>query len=102
MVDVCVFADYFHQRGVSSDDVAVALAYLFKVPEGAAVNTDPGFFHQMRKLEHVLERSSGKRSINGVSDVPESLEWAEREGIISADQRRKILAHAQSKRQRTS
>jgi pfkB family carbohydrate kinase len=33
------------------DKVAQALAYLFKVPEGAAKGMDPGFFKQMAELE---------------------------------------------------
>ena len=31
--------------------MAKALAYLFKVPEGAAQGVDPGFFHQMGVLD---------------------------------------------------
>jgi hypothetical protein len=44
---------------VSQKDAARATAYLFKVPEGDAQGIDPGFFHQMRELEEVLEKTRG-------------------------------------------
>ncbi len=55
MVDVAVWCDYFARKGVSPEQAALATAYLFKVPEGAAKGADPGFFHQMDMLEKVLE-----------------------------------------------
>ena len=51
MIDAAVWCDYFSRRSWQYENVAKALAYLFKVPEGAAKGVDPGFFHQMQELE---------------------------------------------------
>lgn len=51
MIDGAVWCDYFASSSWPFEKVSKALAYLFKVPEGAAVNVDPGFFKQMLELE---------------------------------------------------
>lgn len=51
MIDVGVWCDFFSQRSWPYEKVAKALAYLFKVPEGAAKGVDPGFFRQMEELK---------------------------------------------------
>jgi len=50
MIDACVWCDYFSGRQWPYEKVAQGLAYLFKVPEGAAKGVDPGFFRQMEQL----------------------------------------------------
>ncbi|CAM9840753.1 unnamed protein product, partial [Choristocarpus tenellus] len=55
MIDAAVWCDYFARVGTPLEQVARALAYLFKVPEGGARGVDPGFFRQMRALEETLE-----------------------------------------------
>lgn len=50
MIDAAVWCDYFSHRGWPYEQTAKALAYLFKVPEGAAKGVDPGFFRQMEEL----------------------------------------------------
>lgn len=50
MIDGAVWCDFFSSYSWSYDKVAKALAYLFKVPEGAAKGVDPGFFRQMEEL----------------------------------------------------
>jgi hypothetical protein len=60
MIDAAVWCDFFSQRTWSYEKVAKALAYLFKVPEGAAKGVDPGFFRQMEELKtEVLEAAGG-------------------------------------------
>ncbi len=54
MVDAAVWCDYFSRKSWSYENVAKALAYLFKVPEGAGKGVDPGFFRQMQELEILL------------------------------------------------
>jgi len=51
MIDAAVFCDYFSRKSWSYENVAKGLAYLFKVPEGAAKGVDPGFFRQMQELD---------------------------------------------------
>lgn len=51
MIDVAVWCDFFSRRSWQYENVAKALAYLFKVPEGAAKGVDPGFFRQMQELD---------------------------------------------------
>ncbi|KAL7543736.1 hypothetical protein ACHAXR_013014 [Thalassiosira sp. AJA248-18] len=58
MVDAAIWCDYFVNQSVSAGDAARATAYLFKVPEGEAKGSDPGFFYQMKELEDVLEKTS--------------------------------------------
>lgn len=55
MIDSAVWCDHFHRHRTPLDQVSKALAYLFKLPEGGAKGADPGFFHQMRTLDKVLE-----------------------------------------------
>ena len=52
MIDAAVWCDYFSNRSWPYEDVAKALAYLFKVPEGGAKGVDPGFFKQMTELDN--------------------------------------------------
>jgi myo-inositol-1-phosphate synthase len=61
MVDAAIWCDYFVNHNVSPTDAARATAYLFKVPEGSSKGIDPGFFYQMRELEKVLQKASGKQ-----------------------------------------
>lgn len=51
MIDGAVWCDFFSSCSWPYEKVAKALAYLFKVPEGAAIGVDPGFFKQMQELE---------------------------------------------------
>jgi myo-inositol-1-phosphate synthase len=51
MIDGAVWCDYFSRRSWPYEKVAKSLAYLFKVPEGAAKGVDPGFFRQMQELD---------------------------------------------------
>eukprot|EP00977_Amphora_coffeiformis_P013936 scaffold3806_cov169-Amphora_coffeaeformis.AAC.12 len=51
MIDGAVWCDYFSARSWPFEKVAKAMAYLFKVPEGAARGVDPGFFRQMAELD---------------------------------------------------
>jgi myo-inositol-1-phosphate synthase/sugar/nucleoside kinase (ribokinase family) len=50
MIDGAVWCDFFSRSRQTLENVAKALAYLFKVPEGAAKGVDPGFFKQMQEL----------------------------------------------------
>ncbi len=60
MIDAAVWCDYFSRRSWQYENVGKALAYLFKVPEGAAKGVDPGFFRQMQELEsQVMAAASG-------------------------------------------
>ena len=63
MIDAAILCDYFVNHNVSPTDAARATAYLFKVPEGGAKGVDPGFFYQMRELEEVLQKASGKDDV---------------------------------------
>lgn len=69
MIDSAVWCDYFSRKSWQYENVAKALAYLFKVPEGAAQGVDPGFFRQMQELDNqVISAASGgkdKSSIGG-------------------------------------
>ena len=62
MIDAAVWCDFFSRRSWQYENVAKALAYLFKVPEGAAKGVDPGFFRQMQELENQVMTASGKTS----------------------------------------
>mmetsp|Transcript_10410 Transcript_10410/g.13196 ORF Transcript_10410/g.13196 Transcript_10410/m.13196 type:complete len:1066 (+) Transcript_10410:82-3279(+) len=59
MIDAAVWCDYFSRKSWQYENVAKALAYLFKVPEGAAKGVDPGFFRQMQQLEQQVMAASG-------------------------------------------
>lgn len=62
MIDAAVWCDYFSRKSWHYENVAKALAYLFKVPEGAASGVDPGFFRQMQELDkQVLAAAEGAR-----------------------------------------
>lgn len=58
MIDAAVWCDFFARKSWPFQKVAKALAYLFKVPEGAAQGVDPGFFHQMRVLDSQAHAAS--------------------------------------------
>ena len=55
MIDAAVFCDYLASRGAPPAAAAAALAYLFKVNEGAAAGVDPGFFNQSATLAAILD-----------------------------------------------
>lgn len=82
MVDAAIWCDFFVNNNVSQKDAARATAYLFKVPEGDAQGIDPGFFHQMRELEEVLEKTRG-----ALTDL---IELGLSKGIISEEQAAKL------------
>ena len=65
MIDVAIFCDYFSARGASPKQAGAALAYLFKVNEGAAVGVDPGFFNQSAVLSGLLHSLPLKPIQNG-------------------------------------
>ena len=54
MIDAAVFCEHLAARGASAQQAGRALAYLFKLNEGAATGVDPGFFHQSAQLAEVL------------------------------------------------
>ncbi len=62
MIDAAVWCDFFSRRSWQYERVAKAMAYLFKVPEGAARGVDPGFFRQMQELEEQVMAASGEKS----------------------------------------
>jgi myo-inositol-1-phosphate synthase len=86
MIDVAVWCDFFASKSWPYEQVANALAYLFKVPEGAAQGVDPGFFRQMETLTAQTQAAYASKSAkNGASATkkrvrirPEekSTEWA--------------------------
>jgi hypothetical protein len=49
-----------------------ALAYLFKVPEGAAKGVDPGFFKQMEKLKEQVFASLNDSRDTTLSEINHS------------------------------
>ena len=88
MVDAAIFCDHLAARGATAEQAGRpepnadpltpnlaltttltptteqagrALAYLFKLNEGAATGVDPGFFHQSEQLASTL--AGGKRSV---------------------------------------
>lgn len=73
MIDAAVWIDFFSRKSWSYENVAKALAYLFKVPEGAAKGVDPGFFRQMQELEkqvlNASESSSGKKKSSSINEA---------------------------------
>jgi myo-inositol-1-phosphate synthase len=94
MIDAAVWCDYFGVRSWPYEKVSKALAYLFKVPEGAAIGVDPGFFRQMEELKrqaiaahefrvgHTMTTgpaavASSKRRVRILSEKAEGVaEWA--------------------------
>jgi len=64
MIDVAVWCDFFSERKWPYELVAKALAYLFKVPEGAAKGVDPGFFRQMEELRVQVMAADGKAYVS--------------------------------------
>lgn len=85
MIDGAVWCDYFSSRSWPFDKVAKALAYLFKVPEGAAKGVDPGFFRQMQELDTQVmtahQTKSGMKSSEAKKRVrirpdEKATEWA--------------------------
>jgi myo-inositol-1-phosphate synthase len=82
MIDVAIWCDYFSGRSWPFDKVGKALAYLFKVPEGAANGVDPGFFRQMEVLKsEVLAAHESKAARYGkrrvrIFEEEKATEWA--------------------------
>ena len=71
MIDAAVWCDFFSGRSWSLEGVARALAYLFKVPEGAAKGVDPGFFRQMGELDTQIEAAVlAKEGNGGTTNLP--------------------------------
>jgi myo-inositol-1-phosphate synthase len=69
LIDAAIWCDYFSKRRWPFTAVAKALAYLFKVPEGAAKHVDPGFFRQMEELKsHALAASKGDVSSDAIKE----------------------------------
>lgn len=62
MIDGAVWCDVFHRNNVDHALVSQATAYLFKVPEGGCLGSDPGFFNQMERLDRILEQNIPKRT----------------------------------------
>ena len=56
MIDAAILCDYLIARDAPPAAAATALAYLFKLNEGAAVGVDPGFFNQSAALRSLLDR----------------------------------------------
>lgn len=93
ILDGAVWCDFFSRCSWPYDKVAKALAYLFKIPEGAAMGVDPGFFAQMKELEaqvlaanesRGLRRDSSKR-VRIISNEQAMTEWAVPDaGVICA------------------
>ena len=54
MIDAAVFCEHLAARRATAQQAGRALAYLFKLNEGAATGVDPGFFHQSAQLAEVL------------------------------------------------
>lgn len=71
MIDCAVWCDFFSAHSWPFDKVAKALAYLFKIPEGAAAGVDPGFFKQMLELDTQLMAAHDTKysGIKGESSV---------------------------------
>ena len=70
MIDGAVWCDYFSRCSWPYEKVARALAYLFKVPEGAAKGVDPGFFKQMQELDNqVMAAHTAKNGLKRDSSV---------------------------------
>jgi myo-inositol-1-phosphate synthase len=61
MIDVAVWCDYFSAHSWPTEKVAQALAYLFKIPEGGAIDVDPGFFRQMVELDRQVRAAHQSR-----------------------------------------
>ena len=90
ILDGAVWCDFFSRCSWPYEKVSKALAYLFKVPEGAAMGVDPGFFAQMRELEaqimatnesRGLGKDSGKR-VRIIANEQAMTEWAVPEGGV--------------------
>ena len=65
MIDGAVWCDFFSRASWPFEKVAVALSYLFKIPEGAAKGVDPGFFAQMKELETQVLAADAKAKSGG-------------------------------------
>ena len=82
MIDAAVWCDFFSRRSWQYENVAKALAYLFKVPEGAAKGVDPVFFSQMKELESQVmnasnTKSSRKSHYSGATHAKRSVKFKE-------------------------
>lgn len=67
MIDAAVWCDYFSARSWPYEKVSKALAYLFKVPEGAARGVDPGFFRQMEELRAQVLAADEPKATRGAA-----------------------------------
>jgi myo-inositol-1-phosphate synthase len=86
MIDGAIWCDYFSALSWPYEKVAKAMAYLFKVPEGAAKGVDPGFFQQMKELDTQimaahetkagLKRESSTRKRVRIRAEEKATEWA--------------------------
>jgi myo-inositol-1-phosphate synthase len=87
MIDGAVWCDYFSSSSWPFEKVSKALAYLFKVPDGFAVDVDPGFFKQMLELETQattvhetkygsLKRENSTKKHVRIRSVEKTAEWA--------------------------
>jgi len=84
MIDVAVWCDFFARYKASSSTVALATAYLFKVPEGGAKGVDPGFQRQMNELESAL--AATVKEDDSSKDVLVLLKQGVATGIITQEQ----------------
>jgi myo-inositol-1-phosphate synthase len=97
MIDAAVWCDFFAGRSWPYEKVCKAMAYLFKVPEGAAKGVDPGFFKQMQELkEQVLAAHESKvgHKVVGASSTPSGLASAKRRVRIRAEDEETIAEWA--------
>jgi len=69
MIDVAVWCDFFSRKSWGCENVAAALAYLFKVPEGSAKGVDPGFFRQMQVLDAQVLAAAANNSKGGGESI---------------------------------
>ena len=82
MIDAAVWCDFFSGRSWPYEKVAKALAYLFKVPEGAANGVDPGFFRQMEELKsevlaaHESKAARYRKRRVRIFEEEKATEWA--------------------------
>lgn len=95
MVDAAIWCDYFVNNNVSAKDAARATAYLFKIPEGGAKGVDPGFFHQMKELDSVLEKTMCQGIKNEGKDISNDIiSLGLTKGIITEEQAAALKALA--------
>lgn len=69
MIDAAVWCSFFAKKKWDFKLTCKALAYLFKVPEGAAKGVDPGFFNQMSVLKGEISAATGLQYLSGSPDA---------------------------------